>query len=87
MDGILQQEVDMSTCAVCNSRESRSESVDEVFRVDGKYVLVEGIPADVCARCGEQVISRETAEKVRLMVHGQARATTSVSMQVFDFAR
>ncbi len=76
----------MSECSVCNAREIREEPVDEVFHVDGRWVLVGGIPALVCGRCGEQSFSREAAEKVRLMVHGEAKATTSVSMQVYDFA-
>ena len=76
----------MFACAVCHAKEGREESVDEVFQVDGQYVLVGGIPALVCGRCGEQTFSRETTEKVRLMVHGEAKATTSISMQVFDFA-
>ena len=76
----------MFTCVVCSAKESREELVDEVFRVDGQYVLVGRIPAEVCTRCGEHTFSRETTEKVRLMVHGEAKATASVSMQVFDFA-
>ena len=54
--------------------------------MDGRWVLVGGIPALVCGRCGEQTFSRETAEKVRLMLHGEGEAKTSVSMQVYDFA-
>ena len=76
----------MPACPVCHAEESREELIDEVFRVDGQYVLVGGIPAVVCARCGEQAFSRETTEKVRAMVHGKAKATKSVPMQVFDFA-
>ena len=76
----------MFACVVCSSDESREESVDEVFRIDGQYVLVGGVPAEVCARCGEQTFSRETAERVRVMVNGEAKAKASVSMQVFDFA-
>ena len=78
----------MSACPVCHAEESQSreERVDEVFRIDGQYVLVGGIPAVVCVRCGEQAFSRETTERVRAMVHGEAKATKSVSMQVFDFA-
>ena len=76
----------MSTCAVCQAEENREALVDEVFRVDGQYVLVGGIPAVVCGRCGEQTFSRETAEKVRLMVHGEAQATTSIPLPVFRFA-
>lgn len=76
----------MAECSVCNAREIREESVDEVFHVDDRWVLVGGIPASVCGRCGEQSFSRETAEKVRQMVQGEAEATTFVSMQVYDFA-
>ena len=76
----------MPVCPICHAEESREEQVDEVFRIDGRYVLVGGISAVVCARCGEQAFSRETAEKVRAMVHGEAKAIKSVPMQVFDFA-
>lgn len=73
-------------CAACHAKEGREEYVDEVFRVGEQYVLVGSIPALVCARCGEQSFSRETAEKVRLMVNGQAKASRSIPMEVFDFA-
>lgn len=76
----------MFVCPVCNTEEDRAEAVDEVFRVDGQYVLVGGIPAVVCVRCGEQFFSRKTTERVPLMVHGEAKAITSVPMHVFDFA-
>jgi YgiT-type zinc finger domain-containing protein len=46
--------------------------VDEVFVINGKYALVEGIPASICTRCGEATLSRETTERIRRMVHGEA---------------
>ena len=77
----------MFMCVVCHAKKGREEYVDEVFRVDGQYVLVGHIPALVCARCGEQSFSRETAEKARLMVHSDAKASRSIPMDVFDFAQ
>ena len=53
----------MSECSVCNAREIREEPVDEVFHVDGRWVLVGGIPALVCGRCGEQSFSRRPRRK------------------------
>ena len=76
----------MFTCTVCHSRESREELTEEVFQIDGKYVLVGHIPATVCVRCGEETFSRETTEKVRLLVHGQAKPAKSVALDVFEFA-
>ena len=75
----------MPACPVCHADESREERVDEVFQIDGQYVLVGGIPTEVCARCGEQAFSRETVEKIRLIVRGEAKANRSVPMQVFNF--
>ena len=75
----------MFLCPVCHSHESREELVEEIFQIDGKYVLVDHIPATVCVRCGEETFSRETTEKVRLLVHGQAKPTKSIALEVFEF--
>lgn len=39
----------MFHCHICGSNEAREKIVDEVFKLSGKHVLVEGIPAKVCA--------------------------------------
>ena len=75
----------MFTCSVCHSHESREELGEEIFQIDGKYVLVDRIPATACARCGEETFSRETTEKVRLLVHGQATPAKSIPLEVFEF--
>ena len=76
----------MFTCSICRAEESREELVDEVFQIDGKYILVDHIPATVCARRGEETFSRETTEKIRLLVHGKAKPTKSIALEVFEFA-
>ena len=76
----------MFTCSVCGARDSHEELVEEVFRIDGKYVLVDRIPAMVCTRCGEESFSRETTERIRLMVHGRTEPTKSIALKVFEFA-
>ena len=45
MGRLLQEALSMLTCGVCHATESREELVDEVFQVDGKYVLIARIPA------------------------------------------
>ncbi len=75
----------MFVCAVCGADDSREELADEVFNVDGRHFLVEGVPCTVCLRCGEQSFSRKTAERVRLMLRGEAEPTRAVSMQVYEF--
>jgi HTH-type transcriptional regulator/antitoxin MqsA len=58
----------------------------EVFLIDGRFVLVENIPATVCGQCGEATFSRETTEKIRRMVHGGAEPIKTVPPDVFPFS-
>ena len=76
----------MLRCHVCGATEAHRELVNEVFVINGKYVLVEGIPASICARCGEATFSRETTARIRRMVHGEAQPVRAVAMEVFAYA-
>jgi HTH-type transcriptional regulator/antitoxin MqsA len=76
----------MFKCHVCGSTAAREEPVSEVFTIDGRRVLVEHIPAQVCERCGEAVFSRATTEKVRRLVHGEGRPVRTDPMDVFAMA-
>ena len=76
----------MYSCVVCNGDESREEFVDEVFEVDGRYVLVCGVPSTVCNRCGERSFGRGTTEKVRSLVNGDTSSSKPVTMDRFEFA-
>ena len=76
----------MFRCHVCGAMEVRQVLVDEVFVIDGKHVLVEDIPANVCVRCGEATFSRKTTERIRRMVYGEAYPVRAVVMDVFAYA-
>lgn len=78
----------MSTfkCHVCGSEAATNEFVSEVLEVDGQRVLVNHIPAQVCTRCGEAAFSRETTERIRLLVHGAGRPVRTVPLDVFELA-
>lgn len=75
----------MFSCQVCGGTSARNEFVSEVFTVDGRRVLVEHIPAQVCERCGEPTFSRETTERVRRLVH-ETRPAKTVLLDVFALA-
>ena len=76
----------MFRCYVCGATEACQALVDEVLVIDGRHVLVEGIPANVCTRCGEATFSRATTERIRRMVHGEAKPVRAVAMEVFAYA-
>jgi len=75
----------MFKCHICHSEDSHTEFVNEIFQIDGKFYLVENIPATVCSRCGEETFSRETTERIRVMLHGDAEPITSISVDVFSY--
>jgi HTH-type transcriptional regulator / antitoxin MqsA len=79
----------MFKCQVCGSNNSHTEYVSEVFNINGKFNLVERIPATVCdgeafqgKRCEEELFSRETTKQIRVMLHGQPQPVRSVSLDV-----
>jgi HTH-type transcriptional regulator / antitoxin MqsA len=75
----------MFRCHICSSEAAHTELVSEIFEIDGKFYLVEQIPATVCSRCGEEIFSRETTERIRVMLHGEAKPTKSISVDVFSY--
>ena len=75
----------MFKCHVCSSKESRIEYVNEIFQIDGKFQLVENIPATVCSRCGEEIFSREDMEGIRSMLYEKPEPIKSISVDVFSY--
>ncbi|WP_430540956.1 YgiT-type zinc finger protein [Roseofilum capinflatum] len=75
----------MFKCHVCGSTESHVEQVSEVLKIQGNFYLVENIPATVCSRCGEETFSRETTERVRVMLHQGDKPIRSLALDVFSF--
>lgn len=76
----------MFQCHVCGSMKGKEKIVDEVFIIDDKPILVQHIPAVICSHCGGMIFARETTEKVRRMVHGEAKPIKSISLDVFAYA-
>lgn len=76
----------MFQCHVCGASEAEETFVDEVFHVANKHLLVQQIPATVCARCGEKIFSRETTERIRRMLHGDTKPIKSIPLEVFAYA-
>ena len=76
----------MFECHVCGNKTAQADLVTEVFTIEQRTVLVERVPAQVCHRCGEPTFSRETAETIRRMLHGEARPIRTVPLEVFALA-
>lgn len=86
MDRTAETEVIMFKCPVCGHTTAKSEFVNEVFTVENRRVLVEHIPAQVCAHCGEPTFSRQTTEAIRQLVHDNPQPVRTVPLDVFALA-
>ena len=76
----------MFKCHVCGGEAAKQEFVSDVFNVDERRALVEHIPALICERCGEATFSRETAERIRLLIHGHPHPVKTAPLEVFTLA-
>jgi YgiT-type zinc finger domain-containing protein len=72
----------MFKCNVCGGTTAKTEYVNEVFTINGRRVLVEHIPAELC---GEAAFSRKTTEKIRRLGH-EAHPSKTVPLDVFAVA-
>ena len=77
----------MFVCSACRFTESSEDLVEEIFCIDGEYVLIRGIPATVCVRCGEMSFSAETTERVRLMARGNSAPSEFIATRVLEFTQ
>lgn len=72
-------------CAVCGGTEFRDTHITEHYEIGGKNVIVENIPARVCKRCGDVVISAETTENLRIMLHENPTPSRVEAVRVFEY--
>ncbi len=72
-------------CTNCGSANFQSSVVTQTFTIDGRVVVVENVPAEVCARCGEPIFSAETAERLRTLVRQPHPAARQVEAKVVRF--
>lgn len=72
-------------CEVCGHNNFHVERVERTFHIGDKLVLVEGIPAEVCDRCGAANFAASVAEQVRVLVHGSHPSGRPVSAEAIRY--
>ena len=54
--------------------------------MDGKFYIIENVPARVCEETGEQFFSPETVERLQKTIWGQAKPKKTIETPVYEFA-
>jgi YgiT-type zinc finger domain-containing protein len=62
------------------------KKVTYILEVDGKFIIVENVPARVCLETGEQLFSPETVERLQQTAWTQKEPDHVIEAPVFEFA-
>ena len=79
---------DYGECQVCGAPMAERR-VKQEFWVKGKLMVIEGVPAGVCAQCGERIVKADVGRSLaELVVNAKRlRRRRMMSVPVVRFAR
>ena len=76
---------DANTCPMCGGTlEEKTIQLD--FRYKGHLVVIEGVPAQVCRNCREELISAETSKDIDALLESDIRPVRQISVPVLPFS-
>ena len=64
----------------------KEAKVTYTLEMDGKFVIIENVPARVCVETGEQFFSPETVERLQQTIWEREKPKTTVETPVYEFA-
>ncbi len=63
----------------------RETRVNYTLEMEGKFFIIENVPARVCEETGEQFFSPETVERLRQTIMGQEKPKKTIETPVYEF--
>ena len=70
-------------CVICKHGEARPGTTTVTLTRDGTTLVVKGVPARVCANCGEEYVDDVTT--ARLLEVAEQAARSGVEVEVRDY--
>jgi YgiT-type zinc finger domain-containing protein len=62
------------------------KTVTYTLEINGKFIIIENVPARVCLETGERFFSPATVERLQQTVWGERRPKRVIETPVFEFA-
>ena len=62
------------------------QTVNYHIEIDGRFLLIENVPARVNIETGERYFAAETVERLQQAVWGQCRPVRTVQTPVYEYA-
>ncbi len=79
-----QQEVIEMQCPFCGE-EAVKETVTFTYEEEDKYIFIEHVPADVCARCGEKIYSPEVTDELLRIARKELKPVRRIEVTLYVF--
>ena len=73
------KEEKLMECFMCKGN-LEIKKVNYVVDLDSTIIIIKGVPAKVCAQCGEQYFEDETAENIDKIVNQLKKLSTEVTI-------
>ncbi|MBW4495975.1 MAG: YgiT-type zinc finger protein [Oscillatoria princeps RMCB-10] len=61
------------------------QKVTYTLEKEGKFFIIENVPARVCVETGEQFFSAETVERIQKMILGEEKPKRVIETPVYEF--
>jgi YgiT-type zinc finger domain-containing protein len=68
-------------CVICKVSETRPGRATVTLERDATTLVIKNVPADVCANCGEEYVSADTAELLLRTAEEAVRSGVQVSVR------
>lgn len=68
------------------NEELREEKVTYTLEVDGKFYIIQNVPARVSVETGDQYFSPETVERLQSTIWGRKKPKKTIETPIFEFA-
>jgi YgiT-type zinc finger domain-containing protein len=62
------------------------QNVNYVLEMDGKFIIVQNVPARVCVETGERFFSPQTVERLQQLIWEKRKPARVIETPVFEFA-
>ena len=70
-------------CVICKHGETRRGTATLTLVRDGTTLVVKGVPADVCANCGEEYVDETTTARLLRAAEEAAQAGVQVDIREY----
>ena len=61
------------------------EKVNYTLEMDGKFIVVENVPARLCLETGERFFSPETVERLQQIIWERNKPSRTLDVPVYEF--